>query len=258
MVLKGFCQKDCINGLTKEDAQHVKEIPEMQEQIEINEEAIGDVNHTVTEHDEILANHSESIETLQRSVSNISSDLESLDEYTTQQIEKIPETASFYLYDNVDWSDLFDLANDRLKTDVFVSFELQAHYNYVNNSYLNTDIETINFIIPKGTQKVTGKIVLNPKTFNLNVASDDSDNFHFVTAYIPNFEINTVNSTFNLTVISKMIGKETDTTSVTYNNTSYLVSYYESQTITFTKQITTIPTQNVLNFRLYTRGEVIE
>ena len=252
MVLEGFCQKNCVNGLTKEEAQSVRDIPLIEESIDGINSHIGNMQSDIEDLQLASINFADHFDTLDGKVRN----LESSVEYVDQQIEKIPEIASFYLYDNVDWGDLFDSANDRLKTDVLISFELQTHYNHVGSSYLSTDIETISFIIPKATQKVSNKIVLNPKTYNLNVTGDDSDNFHFVTAFIPTFEIDTVNATFNLTVISKMIGKETDTTSVTYNTTSYLVSYYESQTVTFTKQITTNPTQNVLNFRLYTRGVV--
>lgn len=259
MVLKGFCQKDCINGLSKDEAQMVKDIPNINDQLTLQEEEIDGINSHITNMSSDIEdlqvasiNFADHFDTLDGKVSTLENDLD----YVSGEIDKVPQTASFYLYENVDWSDLFDTANNRLITDVLISFELQTHYNHVGSSYLNTDIETISFIIPKTTQKVSNKIVLNPKTYNLNVTGDDADNFHFVTAFIPTFEIDTVNATFNLTVISKMIGKETDTTSVTYNNTSYLVSYYESQSITFTKQITANPVANVLNFRLYTRGVV--
>ena len=84
MVLNGYCQKDCINGLTKEDAQHVKEIPLIEESIDGINSHIGNMSSDIEDLQVASINFADHFDTLDGKVSTLETGLSDLDDWVTE------------------------------------------------------------------------------------------------------------------------------------------------------------------------------
>ena len=84
MDLSNYSQKDCINGLTKEDAQKVKEIPEIEESIDGINSHITNMSSDIEDLQIASINFADHFDTLDGKVSNLESGLSDLDDEITE------------------------------------------------------------------------------------------------------------------------------------------------------------------------------
>lgn len=84
MVLNGYCQKDCINGLTKEDAQHVKEIPLIEQTLDGIDSQIGNINGDIADLQAASIRYDDHFDTLDGKVSTLETGLSDLDDWVTE------------------------------------------------------------------------------------------------------------------------------------------------------------------------------
>lgn len=84
MVLPGFCQKDCINGLSKEEAQLVKNIPTIEESIDGIDSHITNMSSDIEDLQVASINFADHFDTLDGKVRNLETGLSELDEEITE------------------------------------------------------------------------------------------------------------------------------------------------------------------------------
>lgn len=84
MDLSNYSQKDCINGLTKEDAQKVKEIPEIEESIDGINSHITNISSDIEDLQVASISFADHFDTLDSKVSNLESGLSDLDDEITE------------------------------------------------------------------------------------------------------------------------------------------------------------------------------
>lgn len=84
MVLNGYCQKDCINGLTKEEAQSVKDIPLIEESIDGINSHIGNMSSDIEDLQVASIRYADHFDTLDGKVSTLETGLSDLDDWVTE------------------------------------------------------------------------------------------------------------------------------------------------------------------------------
>lgn len=128
MDMSNYIQPNCINGVSKEDAEKVKEIPQIQEDIETIQEDIETITETtipVIEDDIATINET--------SIPAIQDDISSLDERVTY-IENNPKITNWELYESTDLSEIFDLETFKPKKDILIKMMFNITISQITSS----------------------------------------------------------------------------------------------------------------------------